>query len=325
MSRPTDAPDFATATDYAAGPYAGQPNKAKPSAGVIAEGLDPGAGVPVEWLNWLFSNHAAWIDMHDAVLTPTPPSTSADAPQITIKDAGGNARYLFDHLGYPLTTDVIEVREDWIGTTGGSVTTSGTLPGFSKWNLTLNSTGNSVQSNLGSATTSFPNLELLLGNTNTSSISLTLIGSPLFQASQSVVFEADVIAPTVSGTYSLLFGLNVGGVNQAQFSATNAAANWQCTTRDNGGTATGPNDSGVAIGAARLRIELHGASSAYGAVARFFINGALVQAIATHQPGSGHAIIPAIFFSSGDTTAGRTVFLGSTRFVMNRVLAAATL
>lgn len=65
MSRPTDDPQWATNTNYGAGSYSGNANKSRPSAGVIAEGFDPGAGIPAEWLNYWFSNHGLWLKYHD--------------------------------------------------------------------------------------------------------------------------------------------------------------------------------------------------------------------------------------------------------------------
>jgi hypothetical protein len=65
MSRPTNLPDWATNANYGAGPYSGNANKNKPPSGNIAEGFDPGAGMPASWFNWLFNNHGQWNDYHD--------------------------------------------------------------------------------------------------------------------------------------------------------------------------------------------------------------------------------------------------------------------
>jgi hypothetical protein len=69
MSRPTDDPQWATNTNYGFGPYPGQPNKARPASGVIAEGFDPGVGVPAEWLNYLANNHGSYLKYLDDILS----------------------------------------------------------------------------------------------------------------------------------------------------------------------------------------------------------------------------------------------------------------
>lgn len=62
MSFPTDPPDqWATNTNYSAGPYAGQPNKNAPPAGNVGEGFNPGAGLITSWMNRLWNNHGQWI------------------------------------------------------------------------------------------------------------------------------------------------------------------------------------------------------------------------------------------------------------------------
>lgn len=62
MIPPSNPPDWADNANYSAGPYAGQPNKAYAPAGNRGEGFDPGAGVPMEWLNERLWNHGQWID-----------------------------------------------------------------------------------------------------------------------------------------------------------------------------------------------------------------------------------------------------------------------
>jgi hypothetical protein len=67
-TRPTTLPDWATNANFGAGvnPWNAQPNKAAPSAGLTAEGFDPQSPIAAEWINFLFNNHAQWIDYLDA-------------------------------------------------------------------------------------------------------------------------------------------------------------------------------------------------------------------------------------------------------------------
>ena len=62
LNKPDQDPGFATNTNYGAGPYSGQANKAVPPAGVLGEGFNPGAGLPAEWLNERLGNHGSWIN-----------------------------------------------------------------------------------------------------------------------------------------------------------------------------------------------------------------------------------------------------------------------
>lgn len=68
MSRPTVAPDWATATNFASGPIIGQPNKAQPSGGEVTEGFDPATYFQVEKINFLLNNHAEWLKTHESML-----------------------------------------------------------------------------------------------------------------------------------------------------------------------------------------------------------------------------------------------------------------
>lgn len=55
-----DDPQWATATNYAAGPFPGQVNKQRPPSGNISEGFDPGE-IPTEWMNYLWNLHGQWL------------------------------------------------------------------------------------------------------------------------------------------------------------------------------------------------------------------------------------------------------------------------
>lgn len=62
--RPTNAPDWATNANFAAGIEAwnAQANKLLPPAGKIAEGFDPDEDFFAEWFNWILNNHGQWIN-----------------------------------------------------------------------------------------------------------------------------------------------------------------------------------------------------------------------------------------------------------------------
>ena len=265
-------------------------------------------------------------------------SVAADTALILLNDPAGNRRTVFDHLGYPMTTNVFEMREDWIGTAQTVSASTSPLANFPRWSVTVASTGNQVI--VGSAPNafySFNGAAITLGNTNTSSLTLFPGAGtfPWFQNYQSAVFEAEVFFPAAfTGVYTVMFGLNGTGLsstNAAAIYATNSTANWQCLTTNNSGTNTAV-DSGVTAGIAsasvvQYRIELHGSATSYGTTtARFFIGGSLVATInAGNLPTTGHNLNPTFYVLSGDTTASRQMTVGAFRYNVNRALSSPTI
>jgi hypothetical protein len=70
MTRPADAPDWATDVNYAdpGEDWDGFPTKVKPSAGEIGQGTVPDKGFAGDADNWIKNNHGLWIGHHDDIL-----------------------------------------------------------------------------------------------------------------------------------------------------------------------------------------------------------------------------------------------------------------
>lgn len=338
MSRPTDLPDFATGTNYAAGPYAGHPNKAKPSAGVIAEGFDPQAPMPAEWLNWYLNNHAAWIDCIDAIGTFTPPSTVIDVPQLSIKDSAGNVRSVVGHGGY-LMGRRFDVRENWQYSTGTVSTSQTPIATAPMWSSSL-LTGTIVPQ---SPTALYPSPFLQINSgtpagtvrgvlysanaivhTGFTGLALVLeweagvtVVSDSIHVCQNFMGLSDVFAPPVvnSGNYILFRYLADGG-----------HVNWLADTCS-GGTATSV-DTGVLVTTdiapkQRFRIEVYGSATPYGSMVRFFINESLVATTTTNISSAAMYLTFAASAAAGGTSM--QISLGGVQAVYNRSLSVANL
>ncbi len=99
-------------------------------------------------------------------------------------------------------------------------------------------------------------------------------------------------------------------------------ANWIARTGD--GTTDSDTDTAIPVVANqmyRMRIEIHGASSSYGAVAKFYINGSLVATKSSNLP----RVTSSVSFVAGQIlTANATVetvqFIGPVKIKINSML-----
>lgn len=324
MSRPVDDPKWATNTNYGAGPYSGNANKARPAAGVIAEGFDPGAGIPAEWINYLYSNHGQWLTWILNI-----PTTSSYSPQTLWQDASGNNRFLVDHNGLP-GGKIVQQWEDWSGYTGGASLNSTTTPisGIA-WDLTV---GNGAGSNsIAIATPSSAygsNSWTTTPGTNASDSYVIATHRPVFNAATFLdyVVEFDfqmsaVGANNVTFRNGLLStaGPSPGNADGAYFEKASTDTNWKCITAD--GTTKNTIDSGVAPSAAtfqRFRIEYHGSATAYGAVTiLFFINGTKVATSLANPPRTSGTPCYTVFQGVRSAANAVTGIVGSVRRVSN--------
>lgn len=311
MSRPTDYPDWATNTNYGAGPYPGQPNKAAPLAGNISEGFDPGSGVPAEWLNWLFNRTGSWFRW-----LLTLPTTASDAPQYIYQDSAGNARSLVDHNGYPMGRRN-EWRQEWNTLTDGRMTVAPdsvingdvTYPSLiaKKNGGTTNLTPYAARSNM-------------LAHFGFTGISFVL--------------ETEIAVSTLAATNTWIF---VGLSSDANVvSATNnigfmyqLSGNWRAysTSGGVGGLST---DLGVApavgtVPTQRLRLEVHGSASPYGSKARFFVNDVRVGEFALTIPSAAMGLWAGSTITGGASSGATDTYIGSTLAAWNRALSIAPL
>jgi hypothetical protein len=103
MTRPVDAPDWATDVNYAdpGKDWDGVPTKVKPSAGEIAQGTVPDKGFAGDYDNYIKNNHGLWLRNHDSIFvgkgfrladdfTGTAPDTSQLAMTGTIVCGDGH-------------------------------------------------------------------------------------------------------------------------------------------------------------------------------------------------------------------------------------------
>lgn len=103
--RPDVLPEWATDTNYAdpSEDWDGQPNKVEPSSGMKAAGFIPADELGIDYLNYLLSQHAKWLQHVEG-------------------------------------RNVTRLHENWIGTAIASATAD-PIVNFSKWKLTVGAGG----------------------------------------------------------------------------------------------------------------------------------------------------------------------------------------
>lgn len=335
MSRPTVYPDWATNTNYAAGPYAGNANKAAPPAGVIAEGFNPGAQAPAEWINDRLNRVGSWFRW-----LLTLPTTASDTPQYQYQDAAGNTRLVVDHNGYPLGGRISEFREEWAYTTNPGSGLQTAWAG-TPWTTDINASGATGGAlALTAPTASYNARYLTLTPPTTLGASTVLWGPQLFianAAAMSVVMEFEfgmnaAAAGTASKT-SYLVGLQDGtddpttDQNVITLYKKYNQANWQRMTlaagvlKDSTLTSTAP--TAGAYPTDRFRLEIQGSSSPYGAYqARIFINETLIGTIAAANLPGAIALRPVFsaFTENGAPVGSPLAYVGPVKLMWNRFL-----
>jgi hypothetical protein len=293
MARPNSYPRWSTNSIYPAGTgkdWSGQTTKVQPSAGKQAQGLEPNTDQPAEEINWLYNLQDQWIEWF-----LTLPTTASDLPQYVYQDAAGNTRFVVDHNGYPMGGRISQFREEWAYSTqpgaGTGIAWSGT-----PWTTDI-ATGGSIANTVPSA--SYNARYLTLTPPTTLSFSSVIWGPVLFLANtpgMTAVMEFEfgmnaAAAGTASKT-SYWVGLQDGNddpsTNQNVITLYKGynQANWQTITL----AAGTPHTTALSVPMAptagafptdRMRIELQGSASPYGAYqARFFVSDTLVATVA---------------------------------------------
>lgn len=217
-------------------------------------------------------------------------STPADAAVGVFGDSAGNARAVFDHNGYPAGRRS-EYRENWSWTLNVSTALS-FQPVFSTgmcpWNgFTTNGTRNQITSQ-GGPLAGGGSMSTVFSSAVASDRSIIYAQQPWVnpQTFSSIVmeFEAQIGAsPTGATIFFGLTDMNNGAGNAPSNSTPwvglaarrDSSANWQLLHGD--GTTLVYTDTGIAIDPTkftwiRVRLELHGTGSPYGACARLFFN-----------------------------------------------------
>ncbi len=339
-----DDPNFATNTNYGAGNYPGQTNKARPPAGNIAEGLDPQFGAPAEWLNYFFNLAGKWISafrdstvtlkglITDSVGNNVGNRPTIDWAQIFALNSAGYARaVLVDRHGLPEAGWITHLVEDWTGTAqtiSGNGNNQQLANPLGRWQTAIDVQGGAVTGTIAPVAYGVgTGAEMQSGATNAQIMALATAFAPLDTSSitnYSAVLGFDATFPNVSNVNFYLgfgddptLGANAGPgeLTYALFD-TVGGGNWKARSANGGGpTAT---DTGVAIAATshRFRVEIHGSGSPFGAAtARFFID---EQIVATHTTNVPLGRMHVVFGMVNGTNSARTLFVGQVGLAFNR-------
>lgn len=295
--------------------YTGNPTATQAPAVAPTPGVAPVASIPsgtdaptIESITQAFKvamDYLAYVFLNIlATIFVSKPTTASDVAQVYLKDASGNVRSVFDHNGYP-SGRRSEYRENWdFNLVTNAIFTNQTIfggSGYSRWNgKTISGTRNIISTQPGGASDPSSYLQIFNSTGSTSDICSIYGQYPWvkLQTYTSLVMEFETNISTPSGT-TFALGLvdiaNAGstapaagasGAFRCQLGKRTGDTNWQAITGD--GTTVAFTDLGVVATAGvwtRIRIELHGSGSPYGACARFFINDVQVGGnITTHVP-----------------------------------------
>lgn len=285
---------------------------------LAAASVAQGYKTVADYLSYLYTNVAS------ANRGWTPPSSSVDTAQASFQDSAGHVRGTVDHNGYPGGGRISVIDECWNASVSASASQSPLTnnPRWQAW-TTTSTTFNTV-----AASAAYPSPYIQVSTTATlNSRGSILSAIQLIHSSATMLSfatEADIGTLLVGDSYWGLSSNVDFTVNQhfVRFRQSQGTANWQAECRDAVTTTTV--DTGVAVTsngdptAFRMRIELHGSASPYGAKARFFINGTRVAEITTHLPA---ATLYLAFEANNTNTAAQTLSVGGVHTVWNRYLA----
>ncbi len=227
------------------------------------------------------------------------------------KTANGATRCGFDHLGFPTPFNG-HIQENWPGADNDIrvTTTSTNIMYFNNpWHYDVNSTsGDALLKNTTSGEFGMQVIYLEGGSSSPDYVRIDC--GPAFPYKVGTYAVFNCVSTLVNYVGAATHCTQVAGFVDAAGPASVGAyfikgtgdANWICRVKGVGGT-TDVNSGHVAVdGVGRLlRVELFGASSEYGAMAKFYVDGALCATITTHLPGLGTHIRMGL---SSDATGG---------------------
>ncbi len=315
---PTALPDFATDDDYGAGTddWSGQPNKVKPTSGIISEGLLPQAYLQAEYLNWGFGNHGQWIKILNAY------SLKQDWRNISSYNAGlGTSGKLVEADNGPIDPKLGYQGWSTYCVAGAS---SGTVGG-------LQIGGDTGINSLGQVSADYSSPAIVMeGAKQGATASIYTTEYQFYPTSTSVFiceFDVGMDPSTTGATHDYQFYVGIGqvttgipNVSHAYFlrDANNVSnpSHWRTSTRSSGSAEI--QDTGVAPGShspgypfERLRIEYWGSATALAqSQVRFFVNGVLKTTHVTEVPNDRSQIVVALYSDVAATNANDGYYLG---------------
>lgn len=258
-------------------------------------------------------------------------SGASVVPQIILKDQGNNPRLSFDYLGYPLGSRVMQFQEQWIGIPGA--VTSGSFLPSPRWQVATSGAGTGCNVQSGASTYATPEAQVNCGSANGAySCLYTAIQIVVPNTNQVTVLEWDTNLALINnvGTWGVAMGFDiavpfVGTLKGARLVAgpnISGVSGGTWWVQNGNGTSTTTTDTTVATtnSVTKLRLEIHGSASPYGACTRSFVNGALTSYNGANLlPTNGTAVLYiTMLANSGDTNAGRQLLVGGVNCVVNR-------
>lgn len=244
-------------------------------------------------------------------------------------DSAGTLRYAVDSYGYPRMGDINRIVEHWDLPLLDSGSAAQVLGRFRKMNP--NGSAGMVRTAAG-ATHHFTHL---VGTVAAAADVSYVVAYPNVAGTHycvsrhsniTLVAEFDVAFTTLTDSQAF-FGIsnNYSSAPSASDScviATSTAASnvgkWNLLTADGGTLTTGVTGTAISGSMQRMRIELHGASTAVGSQAFLFCNDAPIATSTTHLPANGTGLYWFMTVLANGASANASVAFGPTSLTFNR-------
>lgn len=246
-------------------------------------------------------------------------------PTIAVQDANGNNKGLYDHMGFRGGERNYEMVENWDEVQGSVTSTTNPLTGWRRWQVLFggSAVGGEVDAQSAGVVFQTPAVDITLPTSD--NIILAMARPVVYvQTFASYVLECELYVPvSLSSGWDIDIGFSsaLNGPGQtAIVNANSSSSFWSVIT----GNPTGGGSSTTLVttapfgtfDAGRIRLEIHGASSPYGACVRAFFGGAGPFVVSTHIPTS--ALMYLLIRSNGGSVGSQHINIGQVRCYCNR-------
>ena len=317
--------------------YTGNPNATQAPGPTPAPGAIPIISIPagtdvrtIESISQALKESVDYIAYIQTILRLGIPSTATTVPQLRVVDASGNTRYIVDHNGFPTAYGLQQFSDQWLVSPGSNANVWTTVLGTAAAIATQNPSASYNARYLlitPSSTSGVANYALayssMLFLCNTSAMSLVLefdIG--LNTAAAGTTSNTSWFVGFDNGFDPLGSDLSLVGLRK-KYNAVNydlLSGNGSLVGSAATSPATPPTVGTVPVD--RVRIEIQGATSAYGAYqARFLVNNVAVGTVAAaNMPGATAMRFVFGCANEGGAPSGSPLgYLGPVNIMWNRV------
>lgn len=254
---------------------------------------------------------------------------TADTPLARFFDRTGKLRGGHDHIGYALGFRIFDLREDWSNGLQANITASTNPIDFKAWQFDAAGTAFTAAFLAASASAGYPVHTLAASSPAVGNHGGVSSRNQLAQLNNDsiLVWEGEVSLSSASTAFQT-FTMGLGSTRtplhgdasyKAIFSLSNGGGGAAIDARASAGGADSVANTQVinASQTYKLRIEVAGSATFWGAVVRFFIDGTLFGSVNVNLTGQPLYVIASYATNEG-TYGNVTVTTGPVRLVFNR-------